>query len=212
MYGDVRGNAFSSAGPSISLPQDPIMPDASLAMGLDDDFSWEMIGLGLDEPLPQQDFIDELLVYPPSFPLILSTQFPILASRLYCLGILYVHVSYPACKVVVFTGPSLWITRPPHAPNRDYSLSFDMTSSKMRRIVRHALSNSFQTFNLFRKNSPVNSNHPSAPLHGGNESRTSHAPSNLLAIRHVDASKFNYPQIRQYARDFLRQSEEVRGK
>jgi hypothetical protein len=65
MYGDVRGNAFSSAGPSISLPQDPIMPDASLAMGLDDDFSWEMIGLGLDEPLPQQDFIDELLVYPP---------------------------------------------------------------------------------------------------------------------------------------------------
>lgn len=32
--------------------------------GLDNTFSWEMIGLGLDEPLPTQDVIDDLSVYP----------------------------------------------------------------------------------------------------------------------------------------------------
>ena len=32
--------------------------------GLGNTFSWEMIGLGLDEPLPTQDVIDDLSVYP----------------------------------------------------------------------------------------------------------------------------------------------------
>lgn len=31
--------------------------------GLGEAFSWEMIGLGLDEPLPLQDVIDDLSVY-----------------------------------------------------------------------------------------------------------------------------------------------------
>lgn len=31
--------------------------------GLGETFSWEMIGLGLDEPLPTQDVIDDLSVY-----------------------------------------------------------------------------------------------------------------------------------------------------
>ena len=33
-------------------------------IGLGNTFSWEMIGLGLDEPLPTQDVIDDLSVYP----------------------------------------------------------------------------------------------------------------------------------------------------
>lgn len=53
---DSMPQMYSTSGAS---PQDPIIPD-SLNMGLDEDFSWEMIGLGLDEPLPQQDIIDEL--------------------------------------------------------------------------------------------------------------------------------------------------------
>jgi len=33
----------------------------NLGLGIDDNtFSWEMIGLGLEEPLPAQDTIDEL--------------------------------------------------------------------------------------------------------------------------------------------------------
>ena len=33
-------------------------PDMSF--GLDDNFNWEMIGLGLEEPLPTQEAMDEL--------------------------------------------------------------------------------------------------------------------------------------------------------
>jgi hypothetical protein len=34
-----------------------------MGMGLDDNtFTWEMIGLGLEEPLPPQETIDELYV------------------------------------------------------------------------------------------------------------------------------------------------------
>ena len=29
-------------------------------MGATDDFSWDMIGLGLEEPLPNQDVIDDM--------------------------------------------------------------------------------------------------------------------------------------------------------
>ena len=32
-------------------------------MNLNSSFTWEMIGLGLEEPLPPQETIDELLVY-----------------------------------------------------------------------------------------------------------------------------------------------------
>jgi len=38
----------------------------NMGMGLDDNtFTWEMIGLGLEEPLPPQDTIDELYVMIP---------------------------------------------------------------------------------------------------------------------------------------------------
>lgn len=45
-------NTFD-ASPSVN-----IVPDIDLA--IDENFSWEMIGLGLEEPLPTQDAIDEL--------------------------------------------------------------------------------------------------------------------------------------------------------
>ena len=34
------------------------IPD--IGLGLDDNFSWEMIGLGLEEPMPMQEAIDDL--------------------------------------------------------------------------------------------------------------------------------------------------------
>ena len=37
-----------------------MIPDIDLA--IDENFSWEMIGLGLEEPLPTQDAVDELWV------------------------------------------------------------------------------------------------------------------------------------------------------
>jgi hypothetical protein len=38
--------------------------DLNMGMGIDDStFTWEMIGLGLEEPLPPQDTIDELYVF-----------------------------------------------------------------------------------------------------------------------------------------------------
>lgn len=49
-------------------PQQPIddlgfTADISMGMGLDDStFTWEMIGLGLEEPLPPQESIDDLYV------------------------------------------------------------------------------------------------------------------------------------------------------
>lgn len=36
--------------------------DPNLGMTMDPTFTWEMIGLGLDEPLPPQETIDELYV------------------------------------------------------------------------------------------------------------------------------------------------------
>jgi hypothetical protein len=39
--------------------------DMNMNMGIDDStFTWEMIGLGLEEPLPPQETIDELWVIP----------------------------------------------------------------------------------------------------------------------------------------------------
>lgn len=40
------------------VPDSQIMPDLDLT--LDASFSWEMIGLGLEEPMPMQEAIDEL--------------------------------------------------------------------------------------------------------------------------------------------------------
>lgn len=37
--------------------------DPNLGMAVDPTFTWEMIGLGLDEPLPPQETIDELYVF-----------------------------------------------------------------------------------------------------------------------------------------------------
>ena len=42
------------------VQQDQPMGDPSL--GITEDFSWEMIGLGLEEPLPNQDVVEELYV------------------------------------------------------------------------------------------------------------------------------------------------------
>ncbi|KAI9735208.1 MAG: hypothetical protein M1834_001798 [Cirrosporium novae-zelandiae] len=62
--------SMAGLGPSDPVPglgapfntteQQPLMPD-SLGIGSsNDEFSWEMIGLGLDEPLPAQEVVDEL--------------------------------------------------------------------------------------------------------------------------------------------------------
>jgi hypothetical protein len=57
----------------LALPVDPLAEGLGLGQsaessipasqpGLNGDFSWEMISLGLEEPLPRQDVIDELYV------------------------------------------------------------------------------------------------------------------------------------------------------
>lgn len=75
-----NGNQYSTAEQSFNtMPtsRDPFVPPISnvipemnpdmlpmpdMNLGLDDDFSWEMIGLGLEEPMPTQEAIDELYV------------------------------------------------------------------------------------------------------------------------------------------------------
>ena len=63
--------AETTNGPLATAPGEPLsMPgldDPSLGNLLDDfgmsatgDFSWDMIGLGLEEPLPSQDIIDDM--------------------------------------------------------------------------------------------------------------------------------------------------------
>jgi hypothetical protein len=62
---------FLATDPSSSLsPPQPIvehqaLSQAYLPSGLNDggNFGWEMLGLGLEEPLPTQDVIDELYAY-----------------------------------------------------------------------------------------------------------------------------------------------------
>ena len=46
--------------PPEMVPDPQIMPNFDLS--LDANFSWEMIGLGLEEPMPMQEAIDELYV------------------------------------------------------------------------------------------------------------------------------------------------------
>ena len=47
-----------NSGTFDASPSTNIIPDIDLA--IDENFSWEMIGLGLEEPLPGQEAIDEL--------------------------------------------------------------------------------------------------------------------------------------------------------
>jgi hypothetical protein len=79
--GSVPAGDFNVANPSIGIvdgvnterwgfngesPQPPLndlgfTADMNMGMGIDDNtFTWEMIGLGLEEPLPPQETIDEL--------------------------------------------------------------------------------------------------------------------------------------------------------
>ena len=55
-------NSPAYAPTSSAVPEVMTMNDFAPEMNfnLDDNFSWEMIGLGLEEPLPQQEAIDEL--------------------------------------------------------------------------------------------------------------------------------------------------------
>lgn len=48
------------AGPNLSPAADPFSHTAANGTSTDGEFQWEMIGLGLDEPLPPQDVQDEL--------------------------------------------------------------------------------------------------------------------------------------------------------
>ena len=41
-----------------SMPD--VAPEGNLSLSPEESFSWEMIGLGLNEPLPPQNMIDEL--------------------------------------------------------------------------------------------------------------------------------------------------------
>jgi hypothetical protein len=50
---------YQHESPQPALDMSNLNFDAGIT---DDAYSWEMIGLGLEEPLPQQDVIDELHV------------------------------------------------------------------------------------------------------------------------------------------------------
>jgi len=75
---------------SAAPPMEDFAFDPNLNMnlnGMGGDFSWEMIGLGLEEPLPPQDTIDQLhQVYfdtvHPSIPMIHKSRY-LMAMNLY---------------------------------------------------------------------------------------------------------------------------------
>jgi hypothetical protein len=54
----------NSPGEPLSMPgfSDPSLGNMmnDFGMGATDEFSWDMIGLGLEEPLPSQDIIDDM--------------------------------------------------------------------------------------------------------------------------------------------------------
>lgn len=55
---------FNGESPQPGLDPMAFTADMGMGMNLDDNtFTWEMIGLGLEEPLPPQDTIDELYVF-----------------------------------------------------------------------------------------------------------------------------------------------------
>lgn len=54
---------FSGESPQPPMDNMAFTADMNMGLGLDDNtFTWEMIGLGLEEPLPPQETIDELYV------------------------------------------------------------------------------------------------------------------------------------------------------
>jgi hypothetical protein len=63
--GGVNAERWGYNGESPQQPMEPLgfNNDNMMGMGIDDStFTWEMIGLGLEEPLPPQETIDELYV------------------------------------------------------------------------------------------------------------------------------------------------------
>lgn len=61
---DTERWGFNGESPSAPIDNMNFTADLNMGMGLDDNtFTWEMIGLGLEEPLPPQDTIDELYVF-----------------------------------------------------------------------------------------------------------------------------------------------------
>ena len=57
---------FNGESPQPPMDELAFPTDINMGMGLDDStFTWEMIGLGLEEPLPPQETIDELYVTTP---------------------------------------------------------------------------------------------------------------------------------------------------
>jgi hypothetical protein len=62
---------FSGESPQPPLNDLGFGADMNMGIGLDDNtFTWEMIGLGLEEPLPPQETIDELYVMTPFYSLV----------------------------------------------------------------------------------------------------------------------------------------------
>ncbi len=58
---DLMDEIFNSTSNTQNISPVPSMM-ADINLGVDDPISWEMIGLGLEEPLPMQEAMDDLLV------------------------------------------------------------------------------------------------------------------------------------------------------
>ena len=69
--------------------------NSSMQMGMDNSFTWEMIGLGLEEPLPPQETIDELYVGPRLRPSTCRVAHTPLISRRHQIFFDKVHPSLP---------------------------------------------------------------------------------------------------------------------
>lgn len=60
---DMDRRAFNGDSPQQGAPMDDFSFQPNMGMNINNvggDFTWEMIGLGLEEPLPPQETIDEL--------------------------------------------------------------------------------------------------------------------------------------------------------
>jgi hypothetical protein len=76
-FPDVQGIAFTGESPdymshlgtnnALTDPQLGAMVD-TLGMVPEEEFSWELISLGLEEPLPSQDFIHEMYDFTTTYP------------------------------------------------------------------------------------------------------------------------------------------------
>ena len=68
---DISYSGMGSGQSSFPASVSNMVPEAistsdfapDMSFGLDDNFSWEMVGLGLEEPMPLQEAIDELYAY-----------------------------------------------------------------------------------------------------------------------------------------------------